>query len=232
LQQIVQSGESIQQPENFQQIPVQIKYAGFWIRYAAYIIDSMIISMIILILICLLSFSYMLINPASRSEATPPPIMYFSAIILAYGYFIISTKKYHATLGKKAFGIIVLRSDFNEASWGKIILRETVGKIVSYIIFYIGYIMAGFTQKKQALHDIIADTVVIYKDPNKKTKTWLTVLVVFIPFIIVAIILVFTTILAGKASINLQENSQQNLMNSQKQYELQMKNNLSVPIPQ
>ena len=44
--------------------------------------------------------------------------------------------------------------------------------------------MVGFTQKKQALHDIIADTVVIYKDPNKKTKTWLIVLVLIFALII------------------------------------------------
>jgi type II secretory pathway pseudopilin PulG len=99
------------------------------------------------------------------------------------------THKYQATLGKMAVGIKVQSEEGADATLGKIILRETLGKILSMITIFIGYIMAAFTGKKQALHDKLASTVVIYKDPNKKISRWVLgfVIVIFI-FIFIAII--------------------------------------------
>jgi hypothetical protein len=116
-------------------------------------------------------------------------------IALAWSYFIVMTKKYGATLGKKAFGLEV-RSDKSESlSWGQVILRETIGKIVSYIIIYIGFIMAGFTGRKQALHDKIAGTVVVYKDPNKKLGAGAVVLIIIACLLpIIAIVGIFVSI--------------------------------------
>jgi uncharacterized RDD family membrane protein YckC len=85
------------------------------------------------------------------------------AYILYFGYFIFMTYYYSATFGKMIVGIEVLSDGFKTASLGSIVLRETIGKGLSGLIIMIGYLMAGFTIKKQALHDMIASTVVVQK---------------------------------------------------------------------
>jgi uncharacterized RDD family membrane protein YckC len=67
-----------------------------------------------------------------------------------------------ATLGKMALGIKVTDLTGSKISFGRATGRY-FGKIISGAILYIGYIMAGFTQQKQALHDIMAGTLVINK---------------------------------------------------------------------
>ncbi len=67
-----------------------------------------------------------------------------------------------ATLGKIALGIMVTDLSGNRISFARASGRHFT-KILSGIILYIGFIMAGFTEKKQALHDIIADCLVVKK---------------------------------------------------------------------
>jgi uncharacterized RDD family membrane protein YckC len=65
-----------------------------------------------------------------------------------------------ATLGKRALGIKVTDMSGNRISFGRATGRY-FGKIVSGVILYIGFLMAGFTQQKQALHDIMASCLVV-----------------------------------------------------------------------
>jgi uncharacterized RDD family membrane protein YckC len=65
-----------------------------------------------------------------------------------------------------ALGIVVTDLEGRRISWGRANARYW-SKFISALIFLIGYIMAGFTQKKQALHDMIAGTLVVVKDPYR-----------------------------------------------------------------
>jgi uncharacterized RDD family membrane protein YckC len=67
-----------------------------------------------------------------------------------------------ATLGKMAIGIKVTDLNGNRISFGRATGRY-FAKILSGMILMIGYIMAGFTEKKQALHDMIASCLVVMK---------------------------------------------------------------------
>jgi len=78
-------------------------------------------------------------------------------------YALMESSNYQATLGKMALSIKVTDMSGNKVSFGKATGRY-FGKIVSTIIFYIGFIMAGFTQQKQALHDIMAGCLVVNKE--------------------------------------------------------------------
>jgi len=71
-----------------------------------------------------------------------------------------------ATLGKRALGIIVTDLHGNRISNGRAVGRY-FAKLLSALILLIGYFMAGFTEKKQALHDMIAGTLVVVKPPNR-----------------------------------------------------------------
>jgi len=165
-------------PEETVIVQSSVHYAGFWIRYAAVVIDGFIIGTGSLILIAL---GFIL---AGKDGATVGRILSFLG---GWFYSIMMINSSGATIGKRAVGIEVTAVDGTKLALGQIIIRETIGKILSGIILMIGYIMAAFTGKKQALHDKLISSVVVYKDPSKKNAVvW-----------VVAGILSFLVIMAG-----------------------------------
>lgn len=116
-----------------------VRYAGFWIRVVASLIDSIVILI---------------------AGAFTAGIGFWASII----YYIVCEAYWDgSTIGKKAVGIQVVNSSFEKVSLKEAVIRN-LSKIVSGLIIYIGFIMVIFNGKKRALHDIIAETYVIYKN--------------------------------------------------------------------
>jgi uncharacterized RDD family membrane protein YckC len=175
---------------------VQVKYAGFWVRWVAFIVDGMIISIPINIIAFLLSISIPTFNTPDGQTLVMSVINF--AVILLYSSLMIYYKG--ATLGKMLVGIEVKSEDLRPLSITRIILRE-VSKIISTLIIFIGYIMAGFTEKKQALHDKIVCGVVVYKDPLKSNRAGLIVGIIIAAFLpAIAIVGIFSSVVL--ASLN------------------------------
>jgi uncharacterized RDD family membrane protein YckC len=83
--------------------------------------------------------------------------------VLNWLYFsLLESSGWQATLGKKALGLEVTDLAGRRISFGRATGRF-FAKYISAIILMIGFLMAGFTEKKQALHDILAGTLVIRK---------------------------------------------------------------------
>lgn len=154
-------------------------YAGFWLRFVAYIIDAIIIyvvqSFVFIPLFAMFGFSFasQLSNPEAMTEAEAigmiGPIMgmmgatMILGIVISVAYWsIMEASKLQATVGKLALGLIVTDAQGNRLNIGQSIIRN-LSKIISSMILLIGYIMAGFTEKKQGLHDMIANTLVVKK---------------------------------------------------------------------
>ncbi len=143
--------------------------AGFWRRFAAYIIDSIILVIGELIFIAVF---FIAVFSATGGLSTEIPDDYVIAFWFAYNiltfvlpwlYFTaFEASSKQATPGKMAMGIIVTDLKGNRISFGRANGRYW-SKIISTAILLIGYIMIGFTEKKQGLHDIIADTLVLKK---------------------------------------------------------------------
>lgn len=168
----------------------EVKYAGFWIRFVAAMVDGIILS------IATNLFTVLIVLALGISNIDNPAVMIFTGIIsfiAPFVYHILMVYKNEgSTLGKMMVGIKVISSSPEQLSLGNIILRETIGKIISSVILLAGYIMIAFTEKKQGLHDMIAKTVVVYRDPNKKVSTGLIIaiiLAVLIPVIAIVGIL-------------------------------------------
>lgn len=131
------------------------KPAGFWIRFVATTIDSLIIAIIGFVLSYIFQDS-----PGDIDNSTSANIFEFvySVVFIIY----LTASKYKGTPGKLIVGIQVL-SIYHE----KIGIGRSIGRffatILSGIIFYIGFIMAGFTEDKKALHDMICGTRVVYR---------------------------------------------------------------------
>jgi uncharacterized RDD family membrane protein YckC len=134
----------------------RLQYAGFWIRVAAAFIDGVILS--IVYYIAFFSMIGNIMNPDLSTFWAVWIIMFF-IYILYFPLLESSTKQ--GTLGKMAVGIKVGKSKGERLSFLNALGRY-FAKIPSGMILYIGFMMAGWDDKKQALHDKIADTYVYY----------------------------------------------------------------------
>ena len=81
----------------------------------------------------------------------------------------MESSKLQATLGKRAMSIKVTDVDGRRISFGRALARFS-GKILSYLTFWIGFIMAGFTEKRQGLHDMIAGTLVTCRPGEREAN--------------------------------------------------------------
>ncbi len=151
-----------------------VAYAGFWLRFVAFIIDAIVLYIVGMIVTLPFAASMgmgmrgmMTGRPPNMEELLPFIHLMFRLalirIVLNWLYYsLLESSVWQGTLGKKALGLEVTDLDGNRISFGRATGRF-FAKFISAIILFIGYIMAGFTEKKQALHDIIAGTLVIRK---------------------------------------------------------------------
>ena len=162
-----------------------MEYAGFWIRVAAYIIDYIILTILIGVLFFILTaigvidFSGMMeiaTDPSVQAGGEPDPeavmaatqgmmrgmgILYLISFLLIWLYeALLTSSAMQATPGKMVFGLRVTTVDGERIGFGRATGRF-FGKIVSGAIAYIGFIMVGFTERKQGLHDMMASTLVV-----------------------------------------------------------------------
>jgi uncharacterized RDD family membrane protein YckC len=140
------------------------KYAGLSIRFRALFIDSFIVSCVVMGI----AFAINAVNNwalgLSREEIRRTTLYPYLLSFVIYSTLLTYTKG--ATLGKRALKIRVVSADGQKLSLKQVILRETLGKFLSGIFLNIGFIVAGFTERKQALHDKVAKTYVVYSDKN------------------------------------------------------------------
>jgi uncharacterized RDD family membrane protein YckC len=152
--------------------PATVQYAGFRRRVAATGIDGLIwtaieiVSFVVLFAVGVVDTSDAGADPGTAEYAhyTAVSLVFSAAMFAAYmAYFaIMESSSKQATLGKMVLGIVVTDNDGKRISLGRAIGRN-LGKIVSSIILFIGYLMVAFTEKKQGLHDIMANCLVVVK---------------------------------------------------------------------
>ena len=172
-------GQPAYQPPGWQQYPPGYgyqqpgypRYAGFWIRFVAAFIDGLILSVaffpINLVFSALSDRFYVWGSWDWREGVSAGLLILFNLIRVGAGwaYYTVMTGRYGATLGKMLLKLKVVGEDMGPVSYGTAALREIVGKFVSGLVCAIGYIWAGFDDRKQAWHDKIAHTFVIYTEP-------------------------------------------------------------------
>lgn len=141
-----------------------LQYAGFFVRLSAYIIDCIIVGMALLVIripkliISIVSPEVFLVKPVLFKFSIFDIVIYLCGLI----YFVLMTYYCGGTLGKKVFKLKVCKVTDEKLSLFTVIYRESIGRYLSGLILFIGYIMIGVDSKKRGLHDILSDTLVVY----------------------------------------------------------------------
>jgi uncharacterized RDD family membrane protein YckC len=154
-----------------------VVYAGFWLRFVAFLIDKIILSIAtfaLFIPLFLMMGGMAMLESLPRhnfERFEPRQVAAFVTLILAlvgaalmanwlYFAYLESGEK-QATWGKQAMSIYVTDLSGNRVTFGRASGRFFAKLISGLIPLGIGYIMAGFTERKQALHDMIASCLVL-----------------------------------------------------------------------
>jgi len=165
-----------------------MSYAGFFKRTAAYIIDTVIYGLISY------AIAFMVGILLALTTSANPEGLVFSVIsmLITLGcyltyYVATESSSWQATIGKKIMGLKVTDIYGRRISFWRSLGRN-LGMILSGIILFIGYLMCFWTQKKQCLHDKMADCLVVDTTPDQKQGCVIGVIIAWILFMIMFII--------------------------------------------
>lgn len=141
-------------------------YAGFWMRFWAYLTDVLIVMSLNSILLSPLN----LLNEGSKITVSYWTLNGILAAVIFYLYFVIMTKFFSQTIGKILFHIKVVRLDGKPLQWSDLLFREVIGRFIhrAFSLCFLLYAVVGFHKKKQGIHDIFAETTVVHK--SRETK--------------------------------------------------------------
>jgi uncharacterized RDD family membrane protein YckC len=153
----------------------QVAYAGFWLRFLAYLIDALVLSVCFVAVIIPLIFLTGLGSSLEKIHPGEDPgeigaLLGVTAIFAFVGIAVVGTWIYHAylessdwqaTVGKRALNLKVTDLEGRPVSFGRASGRHFAKIISGLIPLGIGYFIAGFTDKKQAIHDMVASCLVL-----------------------------------------------------------------------
>jgi uncharacterized RDD family membrane protein YckC len=157
-----------------------VGYGGFWIRFVAIIIDAIIVSIAtlplrFLIVGSIFTTGFPLHGNVDIAEMGPlfaagGKIFLLERVAWWLYDALMTASSQQGTVGKMAFGLKVTDLQGQRISFARATGRH-FAKYISFFICFVGFIMAGFTARKQALHDMIAGTYVIKTSPAARVAT-------------------------------------------------------------
>lgn len=151
-------------------------YVGFWMRVVARLIDGFVVGFGVIVLLLLVAlagggdFAALASPDPEQTSAGMVLLILLIYLIIPWLYFALQeSSPAQATLGKRAIGARVTDLNGDRISFAHATGRY-FATALCYITLYIGFLMAAFTARKQALHDMATNTVVSYAD-GKPAKT-------------------------------------------------------------
>jgi len=156
----------------------EVKYAGFWIRFIASFLDTLLLALPVGIVIYFLSdgnwfdFAQYQQNLQMAMSGNPhaldnqPHTSFRWELIFEMSVLIVTVvfwdKWGGTTPGKRMVGIKIVDAKTFEDITNKQAITRSLGYIISLIPFGLGFLMVAFRKDKRALHDLLANTAVIY----------------------------------------------------------------------
>ena len=138
----------------------ELEYAGFWSRVAALIVDNAVVTI----------FGLALLIAAGLVGEGAVVIANLLYLVIAILYWpLMESSERQATIGKQLLGIQVVDANGARLNFVRALLRN-LAKILSSLPFGLGFLLAAFTAKKQALHDLITKCLVVRAGPSRFMK--------------------------------------------------------------
>jgi len=145
------------------------QYGGFWIRFAAKLLDGLILGPVVLVLLFIMG----LVMAAGAWRHSSPEDMAVTAMAASAGFWLAMIAvqaayatffvgRWGATPGKMICGLKVVLADGGKVTYARAFGRFWA-EAVSYMAFLVGYIMAAWDEQKRAMHDHMCDTRVVRK---------------------------------------------------------------------
>jgi len=139
--------------------------AGFWIRVVAAIIDSLVILLLAALWVGVIASLVFAAGKQSRDVAVAIGIFIGISGLIVLGWLyeaLMTSSSRGATFGKRAIGARIVRADGAQLSFGRASARHFAKVIITPLLpFGLGFMLAAWTTGKRAIHDMIADTLVI-----------------------------------------------------------------------
>lgn len=153
--------ESIMSVEDSTDEPkITDRFAGFWMRFWAFLADLLIIFSINGILLSPLR----MINDGMDIYISIWTLHGIMGAIVFYLYFLVLTKKLGQTMGKMIFGLRVIRADHQPLQWSDLIFREVITRFIYKTFFFLNllYLIVAFNKEKKGFHDMVGNTRVVH----------------------------------------------------------------------
>ena len=147
--------------QDYKPLPGGEKYAGLWARFAAGFLDGLVLSLGLIVL------EYMFMGEGSSEiimgEQFDPSFEFFSYILSWLYFCLLQSSKEQATYGMRILGIKIYDERFNRVGFWRLTVRYLL-TFYSGIILGIGFLMIGWTKRKQGLHDFAVRTIHLRKN--------------------------------------------------------------------
>ena len=163
--------QSAQPPEvipaipDLSRLPPRPAFAGFWLRAVAYLFDTILISLVLGLIASFYPATFIKFPDATAPSLTAlpqlTPIAFAITMTATWFYYtIFEASVWQATPGKRVLRLYVADLNGQRPTFARAAGRN-LAKIISSLTFLVGYLVAGFTERKQALHDILASCLVL-----------------------------------------------------------------------
>jgi len=139
-----------------------VEYAGLWRRFMAFAIDLMVAGLAVFALAIILPI---VLGPRIGVPGGGVIVASFAIVWLIVTWFywaLMESSSRQSTVGKALMGMVVTDIDGKRVSFRRATGRH-FGKLPSALVILAGFIMIGFTAKKQGLHDLITGSLVVMK---------------------------------------------------------------------
>jgi uncharacterized RDD family membrane protein YckC len=146
-------------------LPPRPAFAGFWLRAVAYLIDTVLISLFFGLIASFYPATFLKFPDAAATSLTSlpqlTPIAFAITLTATWFYYtVFEASIWQATPGKRVLKLYVADLNGKRVTFARAAARN-FAKLISSLTFLVGYLVAGFTEKKQALHDILASCLVL-----------------------------------------------------------------------
>jgi uncharacterized RDD family membrane protein YckC len=147
-------------------LPPRPAFAGFWLRAIAYLFDTILISLALGLIASFYPATFIkmpdaAVSPSLTSLPQLTPIAFAITITATWIYYtMFEASAWQATPGKRVLRLYVADLSGQRITLARAATRN-LAKIISSLTFLVGYLVAGFTERKQALHDILASCLVL-----------------------------------------------------------------------